>query len=99
MRHLARLSLKRGGGGGDDEAREYLHKALLYNPTDAFSLHMMAKLYLDSGQDPAIAETMARQSAALRPEQKAFWSELARALTAQGQQGEAAAASAKAEGA
>jgi diguanylate cyclase (GGDEF)-like protein len=96
MRHLARLSLKHGGG---DEAREYLHKALLYNPTDAFSLHMMAKLYLDSGQDPAIAETMARQSAALRPEQKAFWSELARALTAQGKQGEAAAASAKAEGA
>jgi diguanylate cyclase (GGDEF)-like protein len=96
MRHLARLSIRRGAG---EEAREYLHKALLYNPTDAFSLHMMAKLYLDSAQDPAIAETMARQSAALRPEQKSFWRELARALTAQGKQGEAAAALAKAEGA
>ena len=96
MRHLARLSLRRGAS---EEAREYLHKALLHNPTDAFSLHMMAKLYLDSGQDPAIAETMARQSAALRPEQKTFWRELARALTAQGKHGEAAAATAKAEGA
>ena len=50
----------------------------------AFSLHLMARLYLDGDEDPELAETLARQSVALRPDRKAAWLELARALEAQG---------------
>lgn len=89
MRHLARLSFKRKR---PEEAREYLHKALVHDPKDAFSLSLMARLYLDEGEDPAIAEIMARQSVALRPERKEFWAVLARALSALGRDEEAKAA-------
>ncbi len=86
MRHLARLALTRNA---IEEAREYLHQALLHDPKDAFSMNILAKLYLDGGEDPAIAEALARQSAALRPDQKSFWKELARALEAMGKKEEA----------
>ncbi|MGE4539535.1 MAG: tetratricopeptide repeat protein [Desulfovibrio sp.] len=95
LRHLARLAFKRGR---NEEAREYLHQALLHDPKDAVSLHLMARLYLKEGQDPAIAEAMARQAVALRPERTEFWQALARALTAQGRDGEAREAMARAEG-
>ncbi len=95
MRHLARLSIKRKR---PEEAREYLHQALVHDPKDAFSLNLMARLYLDGGEDPAIAEVMARQSVALRPERKEFWAILARALSALGKDEEAKAALARAGG-
>jgi GGDEF domain-containing protein/tetratricopeptide (TPR) repeat protein len=95
MRHLARLSFKRKR---PEEAREYLHKALVHDPKDAFSLSLMARLYLDGGEDPAIAEVMARQSVALRPERKEFWAVLARALSALGRDEEAKAALARSGG-
>jgi diguanylate cyclase (GGDEF)-like protein len=85
-RHLARVEMALGRA---DAAREHLHRALLHDPKDAFSLNMLARLYLDAGEDPAIAEALARQSAALRPEQKSFWKDLARALEAQGKVEEA----------
>ena len=93
MRHLARVSLALGRAG---EAREFLHQALLHDPKDAFALNMLAKLYLDDGEDPAIAEALARQSAALRPDQKGFWNDLARALERQGKTEEARQALARA---
>ncbi|MCH5277813.1 MAG: tetratricopeptide repeat protein [Desulfovibrionaceae bacterium] len=80
-RCLARLELR---GHKPDKARECLHRSLLRNPQDAFSLHLMARLYLDAGEDPELAETLARQSVALRPDRKAAWLELARALEVQG---------------
>jgi predicted Zn-dependent protease len=86
MRHLARVSLAQGRV---DEGREFLHQALLHDPKDAFSLNLLARLYLDAGEDPAIAEVLARQSAALRPDQKQFWKDLARALEMQGKTEEA----------
>ena len=86
MRHLARLAL---ATGQTEQAREYLHQALLHDPKDAFSMNLLAKLYLDGGEDPVIAEVLARQSTALRPEQKSFWQELARALSTQGKTEEA----------
>lgn len=88
-RHQARLALKRGRA---EEARTLLHQAISLDPKDAFSIHLMAKLYLDAGDDPAMAEALARQAVALRPDQKHFWKELARALSAQGREEEAAAA-------
>jgi len=86
MRHLARVALALGR---TEQGREYLHQALLHDPKDAFSMNLLARLYLDAGEDPAIAEALARQSAALRPEQKQFWKELARALELQGKKEEA----------
>jgi len=89
MRHMARLAIKRKE---PETAREFLHQALVHDPKDAFSLSLMARLYLDGGEDPAIAEAMARQSVVLRPERTEFWGILSRALTAQGRDEEAKAA-------
>ena len=58
----------------------------------------MARLYLTEGEDPAIAEAMARQAVALRPDRKEFWAELSRALAAQGRDEEAREAMARTEG-
>ncbi len=44
----------------------------------------MATLYLDGGEDPELAESLARQSVALRPEHKNGWLALSRALEVQG---------------
>ena len=94
-RYLARLALAQGR---PDEARDLLHQALIHNPKDALSLHLMAELYLDHGEDPEIAEALARQSAALMPDSPAFWRTLARALKVQDKTEEALAALARAEG-
>ena len=71
------------------ETREYLHQALLRDPRDAESLSMMARLYLDGGEDAELAEHLARQSVALRPDRKSGWLILADALTARGNSREA----------
>jgi len=93
-RSLARLALAQND---PETAREYLHQALIHDPLDALSLHLMARLYLDGGEDPEVAEALARQSAALMPNQPKFWQELARALTAQNKHEEAATTLARAE--
>lgn len=85
-RHLAMLAFKEGK---KEKAREYLHQALLYNPHDTTTLMLMAKMYLDSGEDPEIAETLSRQCVAQRPDIKSNWIEFARALEAQGKKKEA----------
>jgi tetratricopeptide (TPR) repeat protein len=80
MRHLARLAIAKGD---KEQGRELLHLALIHNHKDAMCLHLLAKLYLESGEDPEIAETLARQSAALRPDRDEYWEILKRALEAQ----------------
>lgn len=85
-RNFARLCMKEEQ---PDKAREHLHQALLYNPQDAVALELMARLYLDGGEDPEIAEVLARQAAALRPDFKGAWLQLARALEACGKKQEA----------
>ncbi len=94
-RYLARLALAQGK---PEEARDLLHQALIHNPKDSLSLHLMAELYLDHGEDPEIAEALARQSAALKPDAPAFWRTQARALKVQSKTEEALAALARAEG-
>ena len=86
FRHFARLAL---AGGNMDLAREYLHSALVHDPQDAFALQSLAGLYLDAGEDPDMAASLARQSVSLKPDLAAGWRELARALEAQGRQEEA----------
>lgn len=85
-RLLARLAMREGR---PDQAREALHEALLANPQDATALHLMARLYLDGGEDPSMAEALSRRSVTLRPNAKAAWLVLARALEAQGRTPEA----------
>lgn len=88
-RSIARLLLKEGKA---EEAREVLHEALRLNPDDALSLHLLAGIYLDAGEDPSVAESLARQSVALRPDLKATWLALARALETSGNEQAARAA-------
>ena len=77
-RQLARLAARQRRGA---EARELLHDALLRNPDDAQALLQLAELYLDGGEDPSMAEMLARRSVRLydRPE---AWLTLARAQRA-----------------
>ena len=72
-----------------EEAREHLHQALLRNPQDAAALSLMASLYLDGGEDPELAESLARQSVLQRPEYHNGWLVLARALEVLGRTEEA----------
>ncbi len=76
-RYLAGLALREGN---IEEAREHLHEALAHDPHNAAALQMLAELYLDKGEDADVAESLARQSVAIRPERKAGWLALARAL-------------------
>lgn len=84
-RHMARLCLKQGDEESIDRAREHLHEALLHDPQDALAMQLLARIYLDAGEDPEIAASLARQSVALRPGLKSSWLELARALDMLGQ--------------
>jgi len=94
MRHLARLDLAEGRY---EEARENLHQALILNPYDALAVHLMAKLYLEAGEDPEIAETLARQSVTLKPDKAHYWRLLSQALEACGKPEEARKALERAE--
>ena len=76
-RHLARLAISQKAM---DEARERLHQALAQNPQDALALGMLAEIYLDEGDNPEIALTLARQSVALRPDYRMGWLNLGRAF-------------------
>ena len=80
---------------GLGEARELLHEALVRNPQDAASMLMLANIYLDSNEDPAMAELLARKSAGLHDRPEA-WQALARALRKLGREEEARVAEAKA---
>ena len=94
-RHLARLAWKQDQ---KEESREFLHQALLQDPRDAFSLNLMARMYLESGDDPEIAESLARQSVALRPDVSEFWLDLADIFRARDKSEQEAQARARANG-
>lgn len=85
-RSLARLAMRQGKL---EEAREALHEALVANPHDALAMQLLAGLYLDAGEDPRVAESLARQSVTLRPDLRGSWLELARALEAAGRTADA----------
>lgn len=91
-RCLARLVARQRKGS---EAREMLHDALLRNPHDDATMRMLASLHLDSGEDPAVAEALARRSL-LQHECAEGWRLLSRALAAQGKTREADEAAARA---
>ena len=75
-RHLAQIAVARRRG---DEARGLLHEALRRNPADAAAMLLLAKIYLDCGENPSLAEFLARRSVGLHDRPEA-WQVLARAL-------------------
>ncbi len=91
-RHLARVAARQRRGG---EARELLHEALLRNPNDAAAMLLLAKIYLDGNEDPAMAELLARKSVGLHDRPEA-WQTLGRALRALEREEEARVAEARA---
>lgn len=93
-RYLARVAARQRRGG---EARELLHEALLRDPNDAASMLLMARLYLDGNEDPAVAELLARKSVRLHDTAEAR-QVLARALRAQDREDEARLAEARMPG-
>ncbi|WP_284690579.1 tetratricopeptide repeat-containing diguanylate cyclase [Salidesulfovibrio onnuriiensis] len=86
LRSLARVHL---GRGDQQQCREYLHLALNANHNDDHAMHMLATMYLDMGEDPQVAEVLARQCAALRPDKDDYWETLVRSLLEQGKDEEA----------
>ncbi len=92
-RPLAALALKQGKTA---DGRRLLYDALSHNPLDAAALGLLAQLYMDEGEAPSLAEALARQSIAIRPENGRNWLTLAAALEALGKPREAHAARAKA---
>jgi tetratricopeptide (TPR) repeat protein len=92
-RHLAGLAVRRRRCG---EARELLHEALLRDPEDAAAMLLLAGLYLDGDEDPAIAEMLARKSAGIHDRPEA-WRTLARALRALNRDDDARLAEARAD--
>ncbi len=85
-RHLARIALAQEKHA---EARELLHECLLHNAQDAVALCMLATIYLQGGEDPSMAEMLARKSVGLRPEYQAAWRILAQSLRALGREDDA----------
>jgi predicted Zn-dependent protease len=59
-------------------------------------MSLLARLYLDAGEDPEMAATLARQSVSLLPGLKSGWVQLARALESMGRSKEAREARLKA---
>jgi len=64
-KHLARLDFAQGDRGA---ARSNLQKALRANPWDPEALHLMARLYLEAGEDLELVESLARRCYSLRPD-------------------------------
>ena len=92
LRHLAGLASREDHG---DRARSILQEALQPNPGDAAAMLMLARIYLDCGEDPSLAEALARRSCALHDRPEA-WQTLARALRLLGQEERACQADARA---
>lgn len=84
-RHLARLAVRQQKGSA---ARELLHDALLQNPNDASAMLMLAGIYLQDNEDPAMVELLARKSVGLTGKPEA-WKMLAEALRRLGREDEA----------
>lgn len=91
-RHLAGIAARQRKG---DEARELLQEILRRDPNDAATMLLLAKIYLDGNEDPAMAEFLARKSVGLHDRPDA-WQTLARALRALGREDEACLADSRA---
>jgi tetratricopeptide (TPR) repeat protein len=86
-KHLARLDYRQGDRRS---ARDNLQKAVQANPWDAEALHLMARIYLEAGEDPELVESLAKRSYSLRPDLEEHVRLLEEVLLSQGKREEAA---------
>jgi tetratricopeptide (TPR) repeat protein len=70
-------------------ARDNLQKAVQANPWDAEALHLMARIYLEAGEDPELVESLAKRSYSLRPDLEENLRLLEEILISRGKQEEA----------
>ena len=94
IRHLAVVTAKEKH---DDEARALLQEALQRNPEDAAAMLLLARMYLESGENPSIVEMLARKSIRLKDSPDG-WKILGRALRLMGRDDEAYQAEAQTMG-
>lgn len=80
---LAKLDNKEGK---IEDERKHLHQTLIYNPQDAEALCMLAKLYLQQGENAEIAENLVKKSICLRPDVKEYFEVLEQAIQDQGKE-------------
>ncbi len=85
-KHLARLDHLQGDRHA---ARSNLQKALRANPWDPEALHLMARLYLEVGEDPELVEALARRSYSLCPDVEEHVRLLEKVLISRGKKEEA----------
>ena len=69
FKHLAKLDLQEGNTA---QARSNLQQALVANPWDAEALYLLAGLYLSTGEDLDIAESLAKKCVSLRPDVETY---------------------------
>lgn len=77
-----RLAYLESTGNEKEQARARLHDNLVRNPEDAASLLLLAQLYIDNNEDPALAEMLIRKSLNIHSCREA-WDSLARILETQ----------------
>ena len=87
---LREMAALHHGKGRFDRAQDLLFKALTASPDDITSLNLLARIYLEQAEDPAIAETLLRQSLAVKPDQPQTVDALIAALRVQGREEDAA---------
>ncbi len=75
--------------GNRENAKYYLQQALVQNPQDAEAMHLLAKIYLEQGEDPEVAESLAQKSIELRPQANDYRRLLVKALLHQNKEKEA----------
>ncbi|MCF8030415.1 MAG: tetratricopeptide repeat protein [Desulfohalobiaceae bacterium] len=85
-KHLARLDHLHGDLR---TARDNLQKAVQANPWDAEALHLMARIYLEAGEDPELVESLAKRSYSLRPDLEEHLRLLEEILISRGKEEEA----------
>ena len=79
-RFLGNLELKQGNW---ETAKNNLHQALIHNPRDAEAMYLLARIYLEQGEDPEVAESLAQKSIGIRPHVQHYRELLRQALLSQ----------------
>ncbi|MFW6415322.1 MAG: diguanylate cyclase domain-containing protein [Thermodesulfobacteriota bacterium] len=66
-----------------ESSKNHLHQALVHNPRDAEAMYLLAKIYLEQGEDPEVAQSLAQKSIGIRPHAEHYRELLRQALLSQ----------------
>ena len=79
-RFLGHLELKQENW---ENSKNHLHQALVHNPRDAEAMYLLARIYLEQGEDPEVAQSLAQKSIGIRPHVQHYRELLRQALLSQ----------------